>query len=212
MAKEPTKKELQAQLEEMQKQLEEAQAGNSNEELFSEVEKAQQEAQASAEEAKKLQEEFEKVKAENQKLKEDTNRYVDPDDIDLNDGKQVMLTFAPLYSAKRSMTLILKKKEEHIINGQKVITTVPAIEGLPEKWTIRYNQRVPVTKNQFKELYRQGWIAKSGETEEQKELFESIEGTFPEEFSISHGQNMYEGITSPNVIQQIYKDKLRVVE
>jgi len=208
---EKTKAELLKEMEKMKKELEEAKSQSSDDKLLSQVEQAQQEAQAKAAEAEKLQKEFEKLKAENKSLKEDTNRYIDPEDVDLNDGEEVILTFSPQYSAKRSITLILKKKVENIINGQKVITTVPAVDGLPEKWTIRYNQRVPVTKNQFRQLYEQGWIAKTGETKEQRELFESIEGTFPEEFSVSHGRNMYDGITSPQVIQQIYQDKLRVV-
>jgi DNA repair exonuclease SbcCD ATPase subunit len=201
---EPTKKEIEKQLEEANKKIKTLESNDSNSEN---LQKQLEEANKQVEQAKK---EAEEAKAENAKIRTETNQYIDPEKVDLNDGQLVTLTFAPQYSAKRRITLILKKREEQIFNGKTIVTTAPSVEGLPERWTIRFNQRVKVTKNQFRELYKQGWIARTQDTESQKELFESIEGTFPEEFKIT-GKSINEGITSPQVIQQIYNDKLRVV-
>lgn len=201
-----TKKDLEKKLKEMEEKLQAAESvATENSIVKDELEEARQQ-------IKEAQEEALKLKEENKRIKQDTEVFLDPDKVDINDGKMVYLTFAPQFSAKSSITIILKKKDQRVINGQTVVTKVPAIEGLPESLTIRRKQRFPVTKNQFRELYKLGWIAKTQETDSQKELFESIEGTFPDEYRISKEASIYENITSPQTIQQIYSDKLRVVE
>lgn len=124
---------------------------------------------------------------------------------------KVRLTFKPQYSTKTQITIVLQKKEMKIVGGQPVYGKVPLIPGLPERLTVKLNQVIEVTKEQFEQLFKYGHILEQTSLKENAELFQSIKGTFPETFSVKQ-HNITEKIADPRRVSQIYDDKLRLVE
>ena len=70
----------------------------------------------------------------------------------------VQLTFRPQFSAAQQKTIFLRELTTQLIGNKAKKTYEPLIEGLPEVLTVKKNEVITVTAEQFLALYKLGFI------------------------------------------------------
>ena len=92
--------------------------------------------------------------------------------------KTIKITFSPLNSAAMEKVVLLKKTSIQLVNGVQQSVIEDLIEGLPQVFSVKKDEIVEVTPEQFKQLYQLGFVETEAEREarinEEKGKIESI--------------------------------------
>jgi len=120
-----------------------------------------------------------------------------------NDSNQkIKITFNPLHSAAMQKTVLLKERKLERVNGVEQYVIRELIDGLPQVFTIRRDEVVEVTPEQFKQLYALGFV----ETTKDRETRLEDEHELPKQSGIDPKTR------SASQLNDIYKDKFIKVE
>lgn len=100
-------------------------------------------------------------------------------------SKMIPITFKPQFSAATKKTINLKEPEVVVVGGQTRTEYKSQIPGLPAEFTIRKDEVVEVTEEQFKALYERGEIDTPedvAERDRQRMLLSNQVGANPKEY------------------------------
>lgn len=126
-------------------------------------------------------------------------------------SKDIKLTFKPLHSATKILTLYLFKKVVRIDGQHEVLDREPMIKGLPGLLHVEKDEIITVTKEQFDALDELGYIASKADISRKISLKDSVKNQHPEKLSFDE----YDGAESnllPRDATTIYTEQLTVVE
>lgn len=123
-------------------------------------------------------------------------------------AKKIKLTFAPLVSAARELTIDLKKTEYQEKAGKQVPVKVPLIDGLPLHLVVRKNEIIEVTEKQFKELQEIKCVESDEEYQKRQEFIDNIGTQHPETLTFKQLASENYGALTPKESEYIYTDKL----
>ena len=111
----------------------------------------------------------------------------------------VKITFRPQFSAAEVKTLFLREEETELVGNKMQKKYKPLIEGLPEVFTVRKDEVIEITTEQFLQLYKMGYIDGPKELAEKSSEFYSVgtqSGVDPKEHR------------SAESLSHLYEDKL----
>ena len=86
----------------------------------------------------------------------------------------VQLTFRPQFSAATQKTLFLRELTTELIGNKTKKTYVPLVEGLPEILTVKKDEVITVTAEQFIALYKLGFIDTPQDLRAKRAEFNSV--------------------------------------
>ena len=86
----------------------------------------------------------------------------------------VKITFQPQFSAATQKTIFLRELVTELVGNTTKKSYKPLIEGLPEIFTIRKDEVVTVTADQFIALYKHGFIATPEMLRRKRNEFNSV--------------------------------------
>jgi hypothetical protein len=120
-----------------------------------------------------------------------------------NDSNQkIKITFNPLHSAAMQKTVLLKERKLERVNGVEQYVIRELIDGLPQVFTIKRDEIVEVTPEQFKQLYAFGFV----ETEKDRSARLEVGQELPKQSGIDPKTR------NASQLNDIYKDKFIKVE
>lgn len=88
--------------------------------------------------------------------------------------EMVQITFRPQFSAAESKTVFLRELESELVGNTVKKSYKPMIAGLPQVFTIRKDEIVTISKNQFIALYKLGFIDTPEDLERKRNEFYSV--------------------------------------
>ena len=115
----------------------------------------------------------------------------------------VKITFHPQFSAATQKTIFLRELVTELVGNTTKKSYKPLIEGLPEIFTIRKDEVVTVTADQFIALYKHGFIDTPEVLRKKRNEFNSV-GT-------QSGVDLFER-RSAKSISHLYEDNLIRIE
>ena len=86
----------------------------------------------------------------------------------------VKITFHPQFSAATQKTIFLRELVTELVGNTTKKSYKPLIEGLPEIFTIRKDEVVTVTADQFIALYKHGFIDTPEVLRQKRNEFNSV--------------------------------------
>jgi hypothetical protein len=116
--------------------------------------------------------------------------------------KTIKITFSPLNSAAMEKVVLLKKTSVQLVNGVQQSVIEDLIEGLPQVFSVKKDEIVEVTPEQFKQLYQLGFV----ETEAEREARINEEKELPSQFGVDPD------VKTTSQLNDLYKDKFLMVE
>ena len=116
--------------------------------------------------------------------------------------KTIKITFSPLNSAAMEKVVLLKKTSIQLVNGVQQSVIEDLIEGLPQVFSVKKDEIVEVTPEQFKQLYQLGFV----ETEAEREARINEEKELPSQFGVDPD------VKTTSQLNDLYKDKFLMVE
>jgi hypothetical protein len=116
--------------------------------------------------------------------------------------KTIKITFNPLNSAAMEKVVLLKKTSVQLVNGVQQSVIEDLIEGLPQVFSVKKDEIVEVTPEQFKQLYQLGFV----ETEAEREARINEEKELPSQFGVDPD------VKTTSQLNDLYKDKFLMVE
>lgn len=123
--------------------------------------------------------------------------------------KKIQLTFSPIASGAKEINLQLRKKVNEERNGQNVIVSAPAIEGLPMMLTVHKDEIIEVTPEQCEALEAKGLVETKEEYEERKSFVDNLENQHPDKLSYNQIIGNDGGLLTMRDSQhKVYMDKL----
>lgn len=110
--------------------------------------------------------------------------------------QKIQITFKPRFSACTKKSVNLKKPKTVAVGDSLRTEYEPKIEGLPMVLTLKEDEVMEVTKEQFKALYEMGFIDTPEDIEErerQRMAINTQAGANPREFIVAKSRaNLYE--------------------
>ena len=123
----------------------------------------------------------------------------------------IQLTFAPIIMGAKQYVMRLRDKKVEVINGEKVITDIPLIEGLPIKVIVKVGEILTVTEEQYKKLQELGFVEDNESYEKRKAFINSLgkqHPTKPTWDAISNESESKYYLTLRDSERRVYNDKL----
>ena len=86
----------------------------------------------------------------------------------------VQITFRPQFSAAEQKTIFLRELVTELVGNTTKKSYKPLIEGLPEIFTVKKNEVITITADQFIALYKYGFIDTPADLRAKRAEFNSV--------------------------------------
>lgn len=123
-------------------------------------------------------------------------------------AKKIKLTFQPVAAGTKVFNLRLTAPGVANINGKDVATTVPLIEGLPMKMSVKKGEVIEVTEAQYQALEEYGFVESEEEYKARIAFVDNLDPQHPDTLNFDQ-TGSYQGLlTATDSQHKVYMDKL----